>query len=177
MATFKCEIQCCQPSSPCCRFVPRTYSSCTGKFATFDQHVPCPPPLSPWQLAFNYFYGFNIFSYLCPTVWEHDPSLIHHCASVYCLSQFLWVRNSGRTRLRRSDASNQLQRVAGVEMVKNWSSWDRLGISLSPCGLRNLFVVTHSMLTQDSCTVYMVVGFHQSYYTDRKWQAEVMVFL
>lgn len=82
MATFKCEIQCCQPSSPCCRFVPRTYSSCTGKFATFDQHVPCPPPLSPWQLAFNYFYGFNIFSYLCPTVWGHDPSLIHHCASV-----------------------------------------------------------------------------------------------
>ena len=27
-------------------------------------------------------------------------------------------------------------------MVKDWSNWGRLGISLSPCSLRNLFVVS-----------------------------------
>ena len=135
METFKCVIQCCQPSSSCCRFVLRTYSSCTRKFATFDQHVPCPPPLSPWQLAFNYFYGFNIFSYLCPPVWGHDPCLIHHCVSV------AGTELSTRAQQIFVVTSNRINKSPG-DKIKHWVAYTFIPFNFL------LFVISLS-ITQD----------------------------
>ena len=83
MATFKCEYSVANHGHHAVRLSPELIPLALGSLQPLTNmcHVPHPSAPGNWR-SILYFYGSNIFSYLCPPVWGHDPCLIHCCASV-----------------------------------------------------------------------------------------------
>lgn len=83
MATVKCEYSVANHGHHAVHLSPELTPLALGGLQPLTNmcHVPYPSAPGNWH-SILYFCGFNIFSYLCPPVWGHDPCLIHHCASV-----------------------------------------------------------------------------------------------